>query len=81
MTLYQRQVARMYMLPVLAALGVFCTTLVASDTLGVRTWIVAAGPGYWRARRGAGAGIPQSAYPARRPVDMQVALVFFHLYT
>jgi hypothetical protein len=42
-TIYQREVARMYALPVLAALGVFCTTLVASDTLGVRTWIVAAG--------------------------------------
>lgn len=44
---YQRQVLRMYMLPVLASAGVFCTTLVASlgeaPAISLRVWLIAAG--------------------------------------
>lgn len=47
MSLYQRQVLRMYLLPVLASAGVFCTTLVASlgeaTTIALRVWLIAAG--------------------------------------
>jgi hypothetical protein len=47
MTLYRRQVFRLYLIPILAALGVLCSTLVGTmgdaETIPLRVWLTAAG--------------------------------------
>jgi hypothetical protein len=47
MTLYRRQVFRLYLIPILTALGVLCSTLVDTmgdaETIPLHTWLTAAG--------------------------------------